>query len=813
MKKAIFVKAAAVLTSAVTVTTFCPLSVFAAMDTSEFPSGYTYPTEMRGLSAFQIANDMGAGWNLGNSLESSNNETDWGNPKTTKAMIDAVAAKGFTTLRVPVRWDDHYSNPSNYTIDSSYMDRVDTVVNYGLANDMYVILNVHHNDLQEKVPNTTAISNELSAIWTQVGERFKNYGDKLIFEVNNEPRCGNDWGGSDSYYESVNQSNEAARAAIRATGGNNASRLVMLPTYCASGDAPKAAAWTKNSSDNMIAASIHAYLPFDFAFNGEGHTNWISSDETELQSFFSRMETYFIDKGVPVVIGEFGNTNKGNTSARVQCADTYVSLARQFAEQDIPCVVWDNNCYNVGAENFGLFNRNSCTFTYGDIAAAIVNAYNGDPDYSTGGSAETIISNEVLTSNNWGQALKFDGGIVAGMQPGESIFVNYSSTNTPELILQDTTSGSPKGWVKVNPDSASNGVAVWSYETLLNAFGGSFGGLTFAYIGDTGASLTVTKVYILSPNAHTHNFNGAETVTLAATPTTQGRKTIACSVSGCQSYRVALVDYTGNGDTGNTGGDTGDTGDTGGETDYDTSKVSGFVDRLYTIFLNRNAESAGLADWTNRLISGTATSAEIVYGIAASPEFGSKGLTNDEIVERMYLAMLDRPSDAAGKQYWVNGLNSGMTVNGIINGFSGSQEFANICAEYGIKAGIVTNVEARDKNCGLTAFTARMYTKALGRSYDVAGLNDWTNRYITGKAKIWDIAYGFIFSQEFLDKKLSDSDYVDTLYRTFFDREADADGKADWVNQLKNGVSRETVLNGFVESAECKNLVNSFGIA
>jgi len=189
LKKTNFARVVSALTSAIMMTSVCAASASAAMDASEFPAGYTYPTEMRGLNAFQIASDMGAGWNLGNSLESSNNETYWGNPKTTKAMIDAIAAKGFTTLRVPVRWDDHYSNPSSYTIDTNYMDRVETVVNYGLANGMYVILNVHHNDLQANVPNTSAISEELSAIWTQIGQRFKNYGDKLIFEVITNPEA------------------------------------------------------------------------------------------------------------------------------------------------------------------------------------------------------------------------------------------------------------------------------------------------------------------------------------------------------------------------------------------------------------------------------------------------------------------------------------------------------------------------------------------------------------------------------------------------------------------------------------------------
>jgi len=242
------------------------------------------------------------------------------------------------------------------------------------------------------------------------------------------------------------------------------------------------------------------------------------------------------------------------------------------------------------------------------------------------------------------------------------------------------------------------------------------------------------------------------------------------------------------------------------------SPVSVFVDRLYTIILGRSAEPAGLKDWTNRLTSGTATSAEIVYGIANSQEFANRGLSNEDIVETMYQAMLGRPSDEGGKADWINCLNSGMTVTGIINGFSGSQEFAKICAEYGIQAGAITTCEARDRNNGLTLFVSRMYTKALNRPYDVAGLNDWTNRYLTGTAKVSDIAFGFIFSPEFVGKNLSDSDYVDTLYRTFFNREPDKDGKADWLNKLKSGTAREDVLNGFVGSQECINLVNSFGI-
>ena len=243
-----------------------------------------------------------------------------------------------------------------------------------------------------------------------------------------------------------------------------------------------------------------------------------------------------------------------------------------------------------------------------------------------------------------------------------------------------------------------------------------------------------------------------------------------------------------------------------------TAQVSAFVNRLYTIILDRPAEEAGLADWTNALISGEKTSADIVYGLANSDEFKNKGLSNDEIVERMYLAMLGRASDEGGKADWLDAMANGCTVNGIINGFSGSQEFANICAGYGISAGSVTNCEPRDKNVNLTAFVSRMYTKALGRAYDVDGLNDWTGDYLDGKATANDIAYGFILSQEFEGRNLSDEAYVDTLYRTFFDREPDEGGKAGWLDELANGTSRKDVLDGFLGAEEFANLKAGFGV-
>lgn len=353
-----------------------------------FATGITvqgYSTQMRGLTAAQIVADMGAGWNMGNSLESENNETGWGNPRITKEMVQAIKNRGFKTIRIPVRWDDNYTD-SNYTINSSYLDRVEEVVNYGLDCGLYVIINVHHNDLQTKANYNSSdqwqVKQELKTIWTQVGNRFKNYGDKLVFEVNNEPRNDNDWGGDSTLYDVVNQYNEVGRAAIRATGGNNKTRLVMLPTYCASADEPKVAGWKSLSSDNMIAVSIHAYHPFDFAFQGDGHSNWTDDDYNQLKQTFDRLRSYFTSKGIPVVIGEMGCTNKYNYDDRVKCTGIYAKMAK---EQGIACIIWDNNNdvseynnYGKDGECFKIFDRNSCSFVYDGIAGALVDVFKDD---------------------------------------------------------------------------------------------------------------------------------------------------------------------------------------------------------------------------------------------------------------------------------------------------------------------------------------------------------------------------------------------------------------------------------------------------
>ena len=175
--------------------------------------------------------------------------------------------------------------------------------------------------------------------------------------------------------------------------------------------------------------------------------------------------------------------------------------------------------------------------------------------------------------------------------------------------------------------------------------------------------------------------------------------------------------------------------------------------------------------------------------------------------------MMDRASDAGGKADWLYKLQNGVTREGVFKGFCDSAEFTNVCKTYGVTRGTIAVGQQRDANPGLTTFVARLYTKALGRQYETAGLNTWCGRINRKEWKLDDVATtGFFHSPEFLNKKLNNSDYVKTLYRTFFDREYDQSGYDYWMAKLARGTSRDEVLRGFSRSAEFANLKKTYGL-
>lgn len=342
--------------------------------------------DMRDITGFELMSEMKIGWNLGNTLDAhgdygitlgvSQAETYWGNPVTTKGMIDAIKNAGFNTVRIPTTYMNHTGSGPDYKIDEAWMNRVQEVVDYVIANDMYCIINIHHeNDwLKPKYANQSECEARLEKLWTQIATRFKDYDDHLIFEVMNEPRLvgeSTEWNGGT--YEAravINSYNQVCVDTIRATGGNNALRWLMAPTYAAStvNSALNDFVLPNDPADRMIV-SIHAYTPYDFALNTTGTANF--TDYSSIDSLFQTLNSKFISKGIPVVIGEFGAVNKNNDSQRQTWAGYYISKASQYG---IPCVWWDNGLVSGSGELFGLLNRSSCQMYYQGIVDSMMNA-------------------------------------------------------------------------------------------------------------------------------------------------------------------------------------------------------------------------------------------------------------------------------------------------------------------------------------------------------------------------------------------------------------------------------------------------------
>ena len=246
----------------------------------------------------------------------------------------------------------------------------------------------------------------------------------------------------------------------------------------------------------------------------------------------------------------------------------------------------------------------------------------------------------------------------------------------------------------------------------------------------------------------------------------------------------------------------------------DPALVTGFVTRLYDKCLNRRPDEKGLQDWVDVLCGFKSDGVNVAYGFVFSDEMNKRNLSDEDFIEILYNVFLDRPSDTAGKQNWLYYLNNGTSRYGVFMGFANSNEFGEICSRYGIDKGTAKATDGRDRSPGLTAFVARLYTKALGRDYDVNGLNDWCNAICDQKHTVTYVSTeGFFNSREFLEKNMSNSDYVKVLYRTFFDREYDQSGYENWMNNLENHtMDRNQVLLGFANSDEFAKLKKQYGI-
>lgn len=337
---------------------------------------------MNEISPTDMVADMRIGWNLGNTLDATGgsgltSETSWGNPKTTKEMIDAIVDAGFNVIRIPITWDKHFGEAPDYKIDEAWMNRVQEVVDYAYERDVYVIINMHHEDWHfPSDKNKEQASEILAALWTQVAERFRDYDERLIFEGLNEPRKKGtpfEWSGGD--YEGKQNVNHFAKVfveTVRATGGNNTIRNLMVTGYAASSNKETLKSIRLPQGDNHLIVSVHAYTPYNFSLNIEGTDQWDAEKDTgDIDYLFETIDELFLQKGIPVIIGEFGALNKDNEAERAEWVSYYLTRAK---ETGVPCVWWDNGSFSGSGENFGLLDRRNLTIAYPELLKAIMDA-------------------------------------------------------------------------------------------------------------------------------------------------------------------------------------------------------------------------------------------------------------------------------------------------------------------------------------------------------------------------------------------------------------------------------------------------------
>ena len=335
-------------------------------------------------NAKELLKNVTVGWNLGNSMEVPEGETGWGNPATTKAMIDGVKGLGFNSVRIPCAWDSYILEGSDNVIDPTWLARVKEVVDYCVGNDMYTILNIHwdggwlENNIWKGV--LPEVEQKQKALWTQIATFFRDYDERLLFAGCNEPAVAAD---ADSVATLLHYEQNFIDA-VRETGGKNSYRNLIVQGP--STDIDKTNTWMNelpedNTVSGRLIMEVHYYTPSDFCLmkndgdygsgslvryfwgkenqsyaTGDYANRYATSDEDDMQELFEKMKTKFVDKGVPVIIGEFApavkrtlpdaTAQEGHDKSRAYFNKCVVSKARALG---ITPYYWD-----AGS---GVFNR------------------------------------------------------------------------------------------------------------------------------------------------------------------------------------------------------------------------------------------------------------------------------------------------------------------------------------------------------------------------------------------------------------------------------------------------------------------------
>ena len=313
------------------------------------------PLPFRELSVDEIVAEMGTGWNLGNTMDGHSgftpNETLWQDDETTQELINAVHDLGFNTVRIPITWGTMI-NDEDFSINEKWMSRVEDIVDYCIYQDMYVIINIHHDGAEQSgwlrvaTDDLDALYTKFEGVWTTIANRFKDYDEHLIFESMNEV-TGDTTTSVEYDTEVIMNLNQIFVNVVRSSGSNNEQRFLSVPGRYTNVEHMTNVKYgfelPKDTVENRIFAAVHYY---DYSFGMEESMTKTEFDEAKvaaIEDAYEKLVTRFTSQGIPVIMGEYGAINKHNSAQRAYHNEVFNLLSKQSG---VVPVYWDQGWYD-----------------------------------------------------------------------------------------------------------------------------------------------------------------------------------------------------------------------------------------------------------------------------------------------------------------------------------------------------------------------------------------------------------------------------------------------------------------------------------
>lgn len=389
------------------------------------------------LSPQDAVNAMGRGINMGNTLDPPGGEGTWNNPPAEEYYFDDYKDAGFTCVRLPITWGGHTDTVSPYTIDSTWLNRIEQIVDWGLSRDLIIIINVHH-DSWIKEDYTGENIARFDSLWSQIATRFQDKSDSLIFEIINEPYP--------MTLENVNELNERVLGIIRRT---NPTRNVCFSGHMWSNSEQLIIAAVPD--DDYLIGYYHSYDPYPFGLEGPG-TYGSNADIAATVAKFEAVADWSDENDIPVVLSEFGYINKCEYNSRM-CA--YATVVEKTLVYNVAFQVWDDG------GNFRVYNR--AARTWNEIKDILIYTYPESPNkMSINTFADTLIHIQ------WNNRTTENDSIIVERKVDNGNFEFFAKIPHDATEFNDTTTRTGKSYYYRLKTTLGDSLEIQSYPIMMS---------------------------------------------------------------------------------------------------------------------------------------------------------------------------------------------------------------------------------------------------------------------------------------------------------------------------------------------------------